>query len=64
MWPISWRAPHFFMLSFIYQSKRIIYRWFNRNGGHRLMTLEKLGLILKMLGYPSLWKTRSMFHSG
>ncbi len=48
---------------FIYQSKRIIYRWFNRKGGHRPMTWEKRGLILKMLGYPSLWKTRSMFQS-
>lgn len=48
---------------FIYQSKRIIYRWFNRKGGHRPMTWGKLDLILKMLGYPSLWKTRSMFQS-
>lgn len=52
------------MGQFIYQSKRIIYRWFNRKGGHRLMTWEKLDLILKMLGYPTLWKTRSMFQSG
>lgn len=33
-------------------------------GGHRPMTWEKLDLILKMPGYPSLWKTRSMFQSG
>lgn len=48
---------------FIYQSKRIIYRWFNRKGDHRPIMWGKLNLILKMLGYPSLWKTRSMFQS-
>ncbi|WP_244175759.1 reverse transcriptase domain-containing protein, partial [Xenorhabdus vietnamensis] len=48
---------------FIYQSTRIIYRWFNRKGGRRRLTWEKLNLILKMLGYPSRWKTHSMFNS-
>ncbi|WP_387440348.1 reverse transcriptase domain-containing protein, partial [Photorhabdus sp. RM105S] len=48
---------------FIYQSTRIIYRWFNRQGGRRRLTWKKLNLILKMLGYPSRWKTRSMFNS-
>ncbi|MDE1497619.1 group II intron reverse transcriptase/maturase, partial [Xenorhabdus bovienii] len=35
---------------FIYQSKRILYRWFNRKGGRRGVTWEKLILILKLLG--------------
>ncbi|HFW3778282.1 TPA: group II intron maturase-specific domain-containing protein, partial [Salmonella enterica subsp. enterica serovar Thompson] len=48
---------------FVYQSRRIIYRWFNRKGGRHPMTWEKLDLILKMLGYPSRWRTQSMFHS-
>ncbi|OWO79845.1 group II intron reverse transcriptase/maturase [Photorhabdus luminescens] len=48
---------------FIYQSTRIIYRWFNRQGGRRRLTWKKLNLILKMLGYPSRWKTHSMFNS-
>ncbi|EMW9312574.1 group II intron reverse transcriptase/maturase, partial [Salmonella enterica] len=48
---------------FIYQSRRIICRWFNRKGGRHPMTWEKLDLILKMLGYPSRWRTQSMFHS-
>nr|WP_071827745.1 hypothetical protein [Xenorhabdus bovienii] len=38
---------------FTYPNKRIIYRWFNRKGGRRRLTREKLTLILKMLGYPS-----------
>ncbi len=45
---------------FIYQSMRIIYRWFNRKGGRRRLTWKKLNLILKMLGYPTKWKTRSI----
>lgn len=48
---------------FIYQSTRIIYRWFNRQGGRRRLTWKKLNLILKMLGYPSRWKTHSMYSS-
>lgn len=48
---------------FIYQSKRVLYRWFNRKGGRRGLTWEKLTLILKVLGYPSSWKVHSMFNS-
>ncbi|CDL86729.1 RNA-directed DNA polymerase (Reverse transcriptase) [Xenorhabdus cabanillasii JM26] len=48
---------------FIYQSARILYRGFNRKGGHRRLTWKKLNLILKMLGYPFRWKTHSMFIS-
>lgn len=48
---------------FIYQSRRIIYRWFNCKGCRHPMTWEKLDLILKMLGYPSRWRTLSIFHS-
>ncbi|GFN46852.1 transposase [Candidatus Regiella insecticola] len=46
---------------FIHQSRRIIFKWFNRKGGRRRMKWEKLDLILKMLGYPAKWKTRSLF---
>ncbi|NTZ40944.1 group II intron reverse transcriptase/maturase [Enterobacter sp. JMULE2] len=48
---------------FIHQSRRIIYRWFNRKGGRHPLTWVKLDLILKLLGYPAKWKTRSMFDS-
>ncbi|QNJ38469.1 hypothetical protein H8F46_00180 [Xenorhabdus nematophila] len=48
---------------FIHQSKRILYRWFNRKGGRRGVTWEKLILILKLLDYPSHWRTYSMFSS-
>ncbi|EQB97926.1 RNA-directed DNA polymerase [Photorhabdus temperata subsp. temperata M1021] len=48
---------------FIHQSRRIIFRWFNRKGGRRRLTWKQLELILKMLGYPSRWKTHSMFNS-
>ncbi|MBI6547529.1 reverse transcriptase domain-containing protein [Xenorhabdus lircayensis] len=48
---------------FIYQSKRILYRWFNRKGGRRGITWEKLTQILKLLGYPSSWRIHSMFNS-
>ncbi len=48
---------------FIYQSTRILCRWFNRKGGRRRLTWKKLNLILKMLGYPFRWKTHSMFIS-
>ncbi|WP_339057662.1 group II intron reverse transcriptase/maturase [Candidatus Regiella endosymbiont of Tuberolachnus salignus] len=48
---------------FIHQSRRIIFRWFNRKGGRRRLTWEKLALILKMLGYPTKWRTRSLFQS-
>ncbi|GFN45421.1 group II intron reverse transcriptase/maturase [Candidatus Regiella insecticola] len=48
---------------FIHQSRRIIFRWFNRKSGRRRLTWEKLALILKMLGYPAKWKTRSLFQA-
>jgi hypothetical protein len=48
---------------FIHQSWRIIFRWFNRRGGRRRLTWEKRGLPLKMLGYPTKWKTRSMLNN-
>ncbi|EBZ1621307.1 group II intron reverse transcriptase/maturase, partial [Salmonella enterica subsp. enterica serovar Pomona] len=45
---------------FIYQSRRILYKWFNRKGGRHPMTWKRLNLILKMLGYPDKWKTKSI----
>lgn len=48
---------------FLQQSRRIIYRWFNRKGGRHPLPWEKLTLILRMLGYPAKWKIHSMFNS-
>lgn len=48
---------------FIYQCRRTIYRWFNRQGGRHRMSWEKLNRILKALGFPETWKTTSMFQT-
>lgn len=48
---------------FIYQSRRTIHRWFNRQGGRHGMSWEKLDRILKAVGYQETWKTTSMFHT-
>lgn len=48
---------------FIYQSRRTIYRWFNRQGGRHRMSWEKLNRILKAVGFPETWKTTSLFHA-
>jgi hypothetical protein len=46
---------------FIYQSRRTIHRWFNRQGGRHGMSWDKLARILKAVGFPEFWKTTSMF---
>jgi hypothetical protein len=47
--------------SFIYQSKHIIYWWFNRMGGKRKINWQGLAGILERVGFPKKWSTTSMF---
>lgn len=47
--------------SFIHQSRRAIYEWFNRMGGKRKMNWERLMAILQKVNFPNKWKTISMF---
>ena len=47
--------------SFIYQSKHVIYWWFNRMGGKRGMNWKRLTEVLKKVNFPEKWKTVSMF---
>jgi RNA-directed DNA polymerase len=46
---------------FIWQGRRILYKWFNRQGGNRRMTWDRLHQILKAVDYPESWKITSMF---
>ena len=46
---------------FLERSKRIILQWLNRRGGKRRVTWDKLLRALKAMGFPSRWKTASMF---
>lgn len=47
--------------SFINQSKRAIYNWFNRMGGKRKMNWKRLTEILKRVNFPKIGKIVSMF---
>lgn len=47
--------------SFIDLSKRSLLNWFNRRGGRKPLTWEKLIAILEAIGFPKQWKTVSMF---
>ena len=47
--------------SFILNSKRAVYSWFNRMGGKRKMNWQKLAEILKRVKFPEKWNTVSMF---
>lgn len=47
--------------SFIYQSKHILYGWFNRMGGKRKMNWLRLNALLKAVKFPDNWNTISMF---
>jgi RNA-directed DNA polymerase len=47
--------------SFIYQSRREMYVWFNRMGGKRKMNWQRLKAVLKVVNFPEKWKTISMF---
>ena len=48
---------------FLLRSKRIILRWINRRGRKRPMSWERFAGVLKAIGFPSKWKTVSMFTS-
>ena len=47
--------------SFIKQSQRAIFMWFNRMGGKRKLNWQRFGDILKRINFPVKWKTISMF---
>ncbi|WP_371220423.1 reverse transcriptase domain-containing protein [Orientia tsutsugamushi] len=47
--------------SFINQSTRAIYNWFNRMGGKRKMNWKRLTEILKRVNFPKIGKIVSMF---
>ncbi len=47
--------------AFILQSRRILLNWINRKGGKRKMNCARLGVLLKRVGYPESFKTKSMF---
>lgn len=47
--------------SFINQSKRAIYNWFNRIGGKRKVNWKRLTEILKRINFPKIGKIISMF---
>ncbi|SPR08339.1 reverse transcriptase domain-containing protein [Orientia tsutsugamushi] len=47
--------------SFINQSTRAIYNWFNRMGGKRKMNWKRLTEILKRINFPKIGKIISMF---
>ncbi|GGG09301.1 MULTISPECIES: group II intron reverse transcriptase/maturase [Cysteiniphilum] len=47
--------------SFLESSKRIILRWLNRRGGKRKTNWDQLLIGLKLLGFPTKWKVKSMF---
>ncbi len=47
--------------SFLEASKRIILRWLNRRGGKRKTNWDQLLIGLKLLGFPTKWKVKSMF---
>lgn len=46
---------------FLEGTKRILLQWLNRRGGKRRLTWDKLLRGLKALGFPTQWKTISMF---
>jgi len=46
---------------FLWQSRRIIFRWMNRRGGRKRVTWKKFALILKAYSFPTTWKTIPMF---
>lgn len=46
---------------FLERSKRLILQWLDRRGGNRRVTWDQLLRGLKAIGFPSGWKTVSMF---
>lgn len=48
--------------SFIWNCRKYILKWFNRKGSTRTMIWEKLIPVLTKIGFPSTFKTVSMFY--
>ncbi len=46
---------------FLERSKRIVLQWLNRRGGKHRVTWDKLLRALTAMGFPTQWKTASMF---
>lgn len=46
---------------FLQRVKRIIFWWINRRGGRKRTNWKQFTLLLKRIGFPSTWKTVSMF---
>jgi RNA-directed DNA polymerase len=46
---------------FIDQTKRILFKWFNRRGRRKYLNWGGFSKILKAVGFPEKWKTISMF---
>ena len=46
---------------FLERSKRIILQWLNRRGGKHRVTWDRLLRALTVMGFPTQWKTVSMF---
>ena len=47
--------------SFIYESKRILFQWFNRRGGKKPWTWERYAKLLERIDYPEVPKIVSLF---
>ncbi|HSW89816.1 MAG TPA: group II intron reverse transcriptase/maturase [Patescibacteria group bacterium] len=47
--------------SFIYQIKRILFKWRNRKGGRRKLNWSQFSNLLTRLAFPETFKTKSMF---
>jgi len=47
--------------SFIYETKRILFKWRNRKGGNRKLTWERFANLLRGTNFPANFKTTSMF---
>lgn len=46
---------------FILESKKLLYRWFNRRGGNRYVSWDRVQQILARHKFPDRWKRISMF---
>lgn len=48
---------------FLERCKYLLHRWLNRRGGKRYVSWKKLTVMLNAVGFPTRWKTVSMFHT-
>lgn len=47
--------------SFIYESKMILYKWFNSRGGRKKWNWDRLSRLLKRINYPTTFKLVSLY---